>query len=235
MAKRFERRIMYKRIDVPWEHKNTCFYCGEYSHADDHVPPTSRYHDFIALYDCHPPILVPACNQCNRVLSNTLQKDIYERFDECKELLLKRLDKYLMYGNIWDEDSLDYAKFTGDLGKFSKAIVKEAKVAKSRLEWEHWNVSVEGVDLEKSAEGYRIKMDGKEFKRLDHVLEYARRVHKVPATYLEKVLNIVGFVKADHALAVCRTRKVKSEAEMNKVLEDLLEVESEHVLSAIEN
>lgn len=235
MSKRFERRVLYKRIDVPWEFKNTCFYCGEISYCEDHVPPTSRYHDFMCLYDCHPPILVPACNQCNRILGNSLQKDIYERFDECKELLLKKLDKYLMYGNIWDKDEIEFAELTGDLGKFSGAVQKQAEIAKSRLEWEHWNVSVEGIDLEKSENGYKIKMDGKEFKRLDHVLEYARRVHKVPATYLEKVLNIVGFVKADYALSVCRTRRVKSEAEMNKVLEDVLEVESEHVLSANQN
>lgn len=235
MAKRFERRIMYKRIDVPWDCKHICFYCGENAQADDHVPPTSRYHDFMCLYDSHPPLLVPACNQCNRVLGNSLQRDLYERFDECKDLLLKKLDKYLMYGNIWDKSSLAYARFTGDLGKFSKAVVKQAEIAKDRLEWEHWNLSIEGIDLDRSNEVYKIKMDGKEFKSLDHVLEYARRVHKIPPTYLEKVINIVGYVKADHALAVCRAKKVKSEAEMNKVLEDLIESESEHVSKENEN
>lgn len=232
MGKRFERRVVYKKIDVPWEFRNICFYCGEFSQHDDHVPPTSRYHDFMAMYDCHPPLLIPACKQCNSLLGDSLQRDIYERFEECKLRLLKKLDKYLMYGNIWDEDSLDYARFTGDLGKFSKAIVKHAQIAKSRLEWEHWPVSIDGNILEKSEEGYMIKMDGKEFKRLDHAIEYVKRVYKIPALYFEKVINVVGYVKADLALAVCRTRKVKSEAEMNKVLEDLIESERECVFTA---
>lgn len=144
MGKRFERRVVYKKIDVPWEFRHICFYCG----------------------------------------------------------------------------------------KFSKAIVKHAQIAKSRLEWEHWPISIDGNILEKSEEGYMIKMDGKEFKRLDHAIEYVKRVYKIPALYFEKVINVVGYVKADPALAVCRTRKVKSEAEMNKVLEDIIESERECVFTA---
>lgn len=77
---------------------------------------------------------------------------------------------------------------------------------------------------------YKIKMDNKEFKSLDHVLEYGRRVYKIPVRYLEKVLGVVGSAKADYALSVCRTKIVKTEAEMNSILEDLSESESECIL-----
>jgi len=73
-------------------------------------------------------------------------------------------------------------------------------------------------------------MDNKEFKSLDHALEYGRKVYKIPARYLEKVLGIVGSAKADYGLSICRTQKVTSEAEMNNVLKDLAESESEHQL-----
>lgn len=230
MAKRFERRTIYKRIDVPWHLRRLCFYCGENADCEDHVPPTSRYHDFMSLYDSHPPILVPSCRQCNKILADSLQRDVYERFDDCKELLLKKLSTLLMYGGLWDEDSLEYAGFTGDLGKFSNSVIKQVEIAKERMEWQHWNVFIDGGEVVKGESTGKIKMDNKEFKSLDHVLEYGRRVYKIPVRYLEKVLGVVGSAKADYALSVCRTQKVTTEAEMNMVLEDLTLSESECIL-----
>lgn len=227
MVKRQERRNIYQKIDVPYNMRYTCFYCGEFECDLDHVPPTSRYHDFIGIYDSHMPLLVPSCKECNSLLGNTLQKDIYDRFEECKKKLTKKLSRYLRYELLWDEDELEYAGFTGEFSKFSEAVLKEVRKAKDRLTWEHWPVSIEGVEIENTHFNYYLKLDGKEFKTLDHLLEYVKRVHKVPVKYFEKVLLVVGYAKADYALRVCQTKKVTTEVQMNKVLSDLAFSESE--------
>lgn len=227
MRKRHERRDIYTKIDVPYEMRHSCFYCGEYEYDLDHVPPTSRYHDFIGIYDSHQPILVPSCKECNGMLSNSLQKDIYERFDECKKKLTRKLSKYLRYELIWYDEELEYADFTGEFEKFSKAVPKEIEKAKQRLSWDHWPVSIDGIEIENVQMSYNFKLDGKEFRTLDHLLEYVKRVHKVPVKYFEKVLLIVGYAKVDYALRICQTQKVTTEAQMNRVLEDLAFSESD--------
>lgn len=225
MVKRFERKVVYKRLDVPKEFLYTCFYCGEFSQTLDHVPPTSRYHDFMSLFDSHVPIFVPACNQCNGLLGDSLQRDLYERFNDCKEKLIVKLSKYLMYNQLWDDEAIAYAEFTGDLKKFSKAVVKNAKSAKARVDWKHWPISVEGKDIPMTDIVFTIKMDNRYFKTINHLLEYAKKVHQVPPKYLENVINIVGLAKCDYALSVCKTNKVKTEGEMRQVLVDLQESE----------
>lgn len=222
-----QRYSLYKKIDIPYNMRNTCFYCGGFDYALDHVPPVTRYHDFMGIYDSHTPLLVPSCDQCNGLLGNSLQKDVYERFDECKKKLTKKLSKYLRYELLWDEDELEYAGFTGEFSKFSKAVLKEVRTAKDRLAWEHWPISVDGIEIENTQFNYYLKLDGKEFKTLDHLLEYVKRVHKVPVKYFEEVLLIVGYAKADYALRVCQIKKVTTEAQMNKVLKDLAFSEAE--------
>ncbi len=63
MAKNYRKAYgdLYVKIDVPHDMLYTCFYCGCIATDWDHVPPLSRAHDYRAVYDRHPPIMVPAC------------------------------------------------------------------------------------------------------------------------------------------------------------------------------
>lgn len=211
----------YKQIDVPYEFKHICFYCGESADTVDHVPPVSRYYDYIGLYDKHPAITVPSCMECNLLLSDSLQEDIYGRFDEAKKRLTVKLKKYLKYASIWDENELDNASFTGDLQRFAENVMIEASVAKERLEWQHWALSIDGAELYNLDDSTWIEVGGMRFKKYDHVLEYVKKVHKVAPLYFEKVVEVVGLSKVDFALHYCKTNKPKNQDHMNILINNL--------------
>lgn len=215
------KSIHYTSIDVPYDLKHTCFYCGEVADTVDHVPPISMYYDYMALYDEHKPIMVPSCRECNTLLGDSLQSNIYERFGELKKRLTKQLMKYLRYEQLWDDDSVEYAAFTGDLKKFSERVVVEASIAKERLEWEHWNVSVDGVSIDETSNEDKLQLGGVKFKKYDHVLEYVKRVHKVSTPYFENVVSTVGMDKLDFALTFCKRNPVKNRQEMEVMLNEL--------------
>lgn len=223
MSERKGRNIIYKRIDVPQGMTYTCFYCGSIAMEEDHVPPVSRIHDYRALYDKHPPLLVPCCSWCNGKLDASLQKDIYERFDALKKILVAEAGYYIARGELWTKEDIKYGEFTGRYKRMMEAIPDMAKSYKDRLEWVHWPVTIDGSIVEKSESLMSFKINGKTFTSLDYVYEHARKVDKIPNKYLEAVLEVLGLSRIEYAYRICKTNPIKSEAQMRKVLEDIKE------------
>lgn len=213
----------YKRIDVPYDKISKCFYCGEASSSKDHVPPVSRYFDYMGMYNTHRPLIVPSCMECNLMLGDSLQPSIFRRFEDQKVNLTRKLGKYIRYGEIWeyDRDTLD--DFSGDLGKFAKSIDNMKDIAKSRIEWQHWGVSLDGgmSVIENTYLTSSICVNGKKYASIDHLFEYARRVDKIPQKYLEAVLGAVGKDEINYAYNLCKTVRVTSEKDIRAVIEDL--------------
>lgn len=224
---RFNRKgfgTIYKRIDVPMEMIYTCFYCGCIATEDDHVPAVTRFHDYQAIYDRHAPLLVPSCGECNQILSNTMQETIFDRFNYCKKKLTSRYAKVLRYGEIWTEEAAEYADFSGNFEVFVEQAQRMAQMAKQRLEWIHWPVTIDGEILEMEQPRQEIKIFNKKFTSLDHMFDHVRKVDKIPTKYLQAVMDVLGGL--DHlqrAYVICKNNKVRSEADMRKILVELKE------------
>ena len=215
------RTIHYVKIDVPYDKRMDCFYCGSIASQEDHVPPVTRISDYKALWDKHIPLLVPSCAECNSLLDDSIQPDLYQRFDYAKVLLTKKIGKYIRMGELWTEEDIEYADFSGELSKSMEAIPRMAKISKERLDYMHWPISIGGETLERCTECAELKMDGKVFTNMDYAFEYARKVHAIPPKYLEHVVDIVGMKRLDYAFNLCKTVKVKSDSEMKAVLLEL--------------
>lgn len=229
---RFNRKqfgTVYKRIDVPMDMLYTCFYCGCIATEDDHVPAVTRFHDYKAIYDRHAPLLVPSCNECNDLLSNSMQETIYERFHFCKKKLTAKHSKIIRYGEIWTEDAAEYADFSGNFEVFVEQAQRMAKIVKQRLDWMHWPVSIDGESLEVEDESLRkITIFNKTFTSMDHLFEHARKVDKISPKYLQAVVDVLGGIEhIQRAYVICKNNKVKSEAEMRKMLIEIKEGQEE--------
>lgn len=211
----------YYRIDIPSAFLHRCFYCGDTSTEDEHCPPVSRYYDYIAVYDKHPALIVPSCRDCNNLLGNSLQATIYQRFNDLKTLLLKKYGKYLRLGSMWEEGDADYYGFTGRYRTMVDAMPRLSKQYEDRINWQHWPLSIDGVDLDTDYEEEVFTVVKKKFSSLTQVFEYARKVDKIPEKYLDAVIKLVGEGKLEYAYNYCKTVKVKTTKEMNKALADL--------------
>lgn len=212
---------VYKKIDVPFEFIGLCFYCGELANEYDHVPPASRYYDWMATYDCHKPLIVPCCSSCNKLLSNELQKDIYHRYDVCKEKLNLHLSKFLKYEDIWWDGDFEYAGFTGNFKKFAESMVDMVAYAKSRCDWEHWPVSVDGESVDRLSHQSGYSVDGKKFNYIDDLYSYVKKKYGVNRQYLIEVVELLGISKLEYAIRICTTNKATTRKEVDKVLNDL--------------
>lgn len=211
----------YVRIDVPPDMMFTCFCCGCIATEPDHVPPISRYHDYIAVYDKHPALIVPSCRECNTILGSTIQDTIYTRADHIKRKLIKKAGKYLRLGELWEDEDIEYADFTGQYARMMEAIPSMARAWNKRVEWVHWPVSIDGEVLWVDDTTTTLQVGKKKFTSLDSLYEYARRVDKIPTKYLESVLSLMGIHQLEYTYRLCKTRPIKSEAELRDVLSEL--------------
>lgn len=110
---------------------NICYYCGELAQHEDHCPPLTRIIDYRSLYEGQEYLKVPACSECNTLLSNTLQRNLTERKKHLKHLLRKRYKRVARYV-IRSEEELQ--EFTGDLKTIIENIPNEKARLNARLE-----------------------------------------------------------------------------------------------------
>lgn len=96
MTKQYRKLLNYRYSKYPAE---TCFYCGTYAEAYDHVPP-------IACMCEEEGLLIPACSECNGILGSSYIKRLRNR----KAYLLKTYKKKykkLMEAPCWTEEELN--------------------------------------------------------------------------------------------------------------------------------
>jgi hypothetical protein len=104
----------YRKVKTYW---NECIYCGAPAVVWDHVPPISLAYHYAGNQEIKF-LLVPACGECNALLSN---HDI-PTVDERKNYLLNRITK--KYRKIlkmpdWSDSELEEIK--GYINKFVKS------------------------------------------------------------------------------------------------------------------
>ena len=102
-----EYEDLYQKVKTPLHPLGyfQCIYCGMPADTMDHVPPISRVACYKSMKLKHEFFLkVPCCNQCNLVLSNSLQDTILRRIEFLKKRLSKKLAKKLRVADFTDDE-----------------------------------------------------------------------------------------------------------------------------------
>jgi hypothetical protein len=84
-----------------------CYYCGEPADTVDHVPPVSNLPGSpnCEKIDSSKMFLVPSCNECNMVLSDSVQADVFDRIEVLKYRLMHKYNKHLKMPD-WSKEEL---------------------------------------------------------------------------------------------------------------------------------
>lgn len=110
-----------------------CVYCGQPADTLDHCPPLSRIDDYESLgLQRELYLTIASCNQCNRMASDSLQDNIFERIDHVKDRLSKKLKRHLKRVE-WDDEEIE--ELGPNLTSAVLAHNKNTELAISRLEY----------------------------------------------------------------------------------------------------
>lgn len=123
------------------DHPDACVYCGEPADTIDHMIPKSMAIQLQSVFghfsnwpteyrrNCKK---VPACMECNRLLSNNVVLGVLKRREYVHNALRQKYKKYLVRV-AWDDDELD------ELGPYLRQYVDnenaKAQRLRNRLRW----------------------------------------------------------------------------------------------------
>ncbi|WP_318505764.1 hypothetical protein [Photobacterium leiognathi] len=206
----------YVSIDVPFEFRHTCWFCGEPYYESHAFMAKPNYDDQVE------PIMVPCCQECFSFANDIKVSSLDILRDKVKEKLHKKYQKHLQIGVNWTKEELEDSEFEGKaLEGFRESGWKMFEIAKERVNYRGWAVSIDGIPVEGLTTAFQFEFDGIVYTSLNHAVTQLATAYAIPQPYLEQVIELVGRDKMAYALRFCKTTYGYSPAERETSLASL--------------
>ncbi|GHA42148.1 hypothetical protein ACFFLZ_14175 [Photobacterium aphoticum] len=192
--------LSYQVIDVPFEYRHTCWFCGE---------PYYESHSFMASpnYDQQTlPILVPCCQECFSLCKSIKVSGLDILRDKVKEQLHRKYEKHLQIGINWTKEELEDCEFEGKaLEGFKESAWAMYEIAKGRVNYAGWPLAIDGQPMASFSSAFHVQFDGVTYTSLQHAVEQLAKAYAIPQPYLEEVIEVVGREKLAYAIRFAKT------------------------------
>ncbi|NMP33450.1 hypothetical protein HII17_18035 [Thalassotalea sp. M1531] len=205
-------------IDIPFEFRHTCYFCGE---------PSNRFFSFphsahIVLACSHPKLTLPCCNECRYIAYTVKQDDVWQVVEKVKQTLIKKYQKDLAIGVNWTREELANSGFEGgNFESFQKSAWFMFEVARDRVNFPAWPISLNGIELERLWQKSTFVFDGISFPSIDDAVGYYCKAFDLNKQWLRNVLAKLGVEKFAVAVRFCRNMKGATPNEMQVALAQL--------------
>ena len=214
----------YSYIDIPFNLRHTCWFCGEPSSNLVEFPKTAQAVAKIG----HSPIALPACNECARINYSKNLTSIWSVRDQIKHALIDKYAKHLGIGENWTEQELIDSDFSGStLGGFGRSAWKMYQIAKQRVDYKGWPLSVDGIPLEVYDETSGFEFDGTRYASINSCIDYFTKAAGVDKELLSQLVDIVSSDRFSYALRIAKLNKSVSNSKRSEIVEEVLQQESE--------
>ncbi|MEZ8040926.1 hypothetical protein ACED25_15140 [Vibrio sp. 1F263] len=214
----------YSYIDIPFNLRHTCWFCGEPSSNLVEFPKTAQAVAKIG----HSPIALPACNECARVNYSKNLTSIWSVRDQIKHTLIDKYAKHLGIGENWTEQELIDSDFSGStLGGFGRSAWKMYQIAKQRVDYKGWPLSVDDIPLEVYDETSGFEFDGTRYASINSCIDYFTKAAGVDKELLSQLVDIVSSDRFSYALRIAKLNKNISNTKRSEIVEEVLQQESE--------
>lgn len=100
-----------RRLNEGIKDRSSCHYCGEPATCEDHVIPHSLTHRQDTNRTGYGVDTLPACSECNTLLTNHIHDSLYERQERVYQCLTLRYSKEIK-GEAWTQEELDELGYT---------------------------------------------------------------------------------------------------------------------------
>jgi len=214
----------YSKIDVPFNSRHTCWFCGEPSSDSIEFPKAT---DSIAKLE-HPPLEIPACTECQGISYSKSLTSIWALRNKIKQAIINKYAKHLGVGENWTEQELLYCEFSGAiLGGFGKSAWKMYQIAKQRVEYKGWPLSVDDIPLEVYDETSGFEFNGTRYASIHSCIDYFTKAAGVDKELLSQLVDIVSSDRFSYALRIAKLNKSVSNTKRSEIIEEVLQQESE--------
>ncbi|OAN18047.1 hypothetical protein A3K86_03775 [Photobacterium jeanii] len=214
-------------IDIPFEYRHTCWFCGEpYYDSFGFMPNPNYEHQ-------SEPLLIPSCQECFNCCKGIKVSSLDLLRDKVKEQLHKRYAKHLQIGINWTKEELEDCEFEGKaLEGFRESAWMMFEIAKARVNYQGWPVSIDGMPVAGISNAFQFEFDGIRYTGLQHAVKQLALSHGIPQPYLEQVIELVGREKMAYALRFCKTSYGYSEGQIKASIESLKALLAEEAANA---
>lgn len=213
----------YPQIDIPFDVRYTCLFCGEPSNGVVNIP--------FSVDDInkapHAPLSVPTCIECLSVVKKARCQSIYQYRNAVKAALTRKYQKALSTGSNWTEQELQESEFEGAAFEgFKRSAWMMYTIAKERINYSGWSLCLDGVPLVPDDDAGGFTFDGTEFVSVEHAIEHYIKTFHLDAILLPELVKLLGKNKFAYAIRVSRIYLNISAAERTQIVADIAESQS---------
>ncbi|WP_300177098.1 hypothetical protein [uncultured Aliivibrio sp.] len=208
----------YSLIDIPFNLRHTCWFCGEPSFDLLSFPKSSHQASQIT----HQPIEIPACKECLALPAAGVSESIWSFRDQIKHALMNKYAKHLGIGLQWTKEELEESEFDGAiLEGFGKSAWPMYEIAKARVEYIGWDISVDGDPLDGYDESYGYEFNGVRYLSIQACIEYHVKALSLDLVLLETIVEIVGSERFAYALRIATLNREVSYRDRRAIIDEI--------------
>ena len=195
------------KIEVPFNERHCCWFCGEPYHSDLIFPVEYNNKDntnaSIFIEKCpHPTLIVQTCHECKKFASGANAPHIWAVRRFVKSKLIKTYTKHLAIGVNWTQEELANSDFEqGNFAGFARSAWFMFEVAKGRVNYESWPLVIDGIELNEldfSTQAIEnFSFDGVVYPSVSEAVKYYCNVFYIDESYFYKVLRCMVSESSD--------------------------------------
>ena len=199
-------------LDIPFDCRFTCWFCGEGSHQT-----------IVTTLKTRQAVNMPICDECKSYRCHNESSALVILEKLIKDKIVKQSAKALAIGANWTEKELQESELTGSaFDGFKKSGWKMFLIARERVNFSGWELSIDGVPIENTVVDENFVFDGLTFTSFITMLDYLSTTFSLNKDFLEQVLTLYGDDRAIDAVKFCRLVPNESKPEREKALNDLI-------------
>jgi len=192
---------IYSAVEIPFNYRNTCWFCGEPSDKKIKFPA----HEYEINILTHQPLSLPSCKECASVVKRSAFPSIYNYRDAVKQALANKHQKVLSIGSNWTKKELEESELEGSAFEgFKRSAWPMFEMMQARINYQGWPLVIDNQLLEIDNENEAFEFDGVNYVCLDDAVKHAVRTFFLDEALFTRVLSVLGKNKFSQAIRLCR-------------------------------
>jgi len=192
---------IYSAVEIPFNYRNTCWFCGEPSDKKIKFP----LHEYeINILD-HLPLSLPSCRECAGIVKRSAFPSIYGYRNAVKKALATKHQKVLSIGSKWTKKELEESELEGSAFEgFKRSAWPMFEMMQARINYEGWPLVIDNNLLEVDSDNESFEFDGVKYVSLDDAVTHAVKTFFLDEALFTRVLSVLGKGKFSQAIRLCR-------------------------------